>query len=56
MGVMKGGMRGFFSPAQATLGRELLTLPFKRRVRERVDLKDFMIRGALRIGRTLMGR
>ncbi len=54
--IMKGSMRGFFSSSLATRWRELMLLPMKKRVRERVDLKDFMVKGALRIGRALLGK
>ncbi len=56
LAIMKGSMRGFFFPSLVTRWRELMTLPLKGRVRERVDLKDFMLKGALRIGRTLLGK
>ncbi len=56
MGIMKGSIEGFFSPSLASRWKGLMLLPLKRRVRERVCLKDFMVKGALRVGRALLGR
>jgi len=56
MDIMRGSMEGFFSSSLATRWRELMLLPTKRRVRERIDLKDFMVKGVLRIARTLAGK
>ncbi len=54
--IMKVSMKGFFSASLVRRWKELLSLLLKKRVRERVDLKDFLIKGALRLVRALMGR
>ena len=54
--IMKGSIKGFFFSSPATRWKELLSLPLKERVRQRVDLKDFMIRGGMRIVKALMGK
>jgi len=54
--IMKANIRGFFSPSLAERWRELFTLPLSGRVRERVDLKDFVVRGVFRLLRVLGGR
>jgi len=53
--IMRGNVKGFLSPSLTTRWRELFSLPLKRRVRERVDLKGFIVRGAVRIVRALTG-
>ncbi len=56
MGIMKGSMEGFFSPSLISRWKGLMLLPLNRRVRERVCLKDFMVKGAMRVARALLGR
>ena len=54
--IMDKSIDGFFSSSLISRWSGLMLLPFKRRVRERVSLKDFVVKGAFRIGRALLGR